>query len=131
MEHRGGLCLALCLLALAACRSDRPAPAPAPAAPRETLLDTLTVTANTQAEIEALRIGVANIWERDFTVAGGATKKLMSAQLWISHRDDEKQDRVETVYPGRFVHVGRYRIQVTHVVKEGDGGVVRFEVWFL
>lgn len=130
MQYGRHACAALCLLALVACESRQPAPAAAPATPKEVKVDAVTISANTQAEIEKLRIGVANVWEREFTDNAGKSRNGTTAQVWISHRDDEKLDMTDVVYPGKDIQVGQYRVHVTHVVKEGEGGLVRLEVWF-
>ncbi|MCX6551764.1 MAG: hypothetical protein NTY02_12315 [Acidobacteria bacterium] len=127
---RGQLCVALCLVAVAACESKQISkPQPPVVVASEVKVESLTIAANTQGEVEKLRIGIANVWERDMTDAAGAPKKVLSAQAWISYQDDEKKDVSDVVFPGKQIAVGEYSIRITNVRAEGDTGQVSLEIW--
>jgi hypothetical protein len=96
---------------VAACIGGEPVP---PASQTGKNLGTFTINENTQVQVEKLRIGVANIWEREYT-DDGQVKKGLTAVLAISYRDDDAKSGNHVVFPGKTVTVGEYRILVKAV----------------
>ena len=78
-------------------------------------MESLTIQENTQATIDDVRIGVANVWEDDYTDESGAKKKGMTALLAIFVRDDSAKNQKVRVHPGQKVDVSKIHIEVKAV----------------
>jgi hypothetical protein len=120
-----GLCLGL---SAAGCPSRAPAPAPAttvPTAPREeSMSSTIRIQETTVADLGPFRVGVSNLWERDF-VRDGATVHLMSANLSILDTATSEERSVKA-YAGFDLDLGpdRYRVVEVTAGSGGRGSVV-------
>ena len=78
-------------------------------------MESLTIQENTQATIDDVRIGVANVWEDDYPDENGAKKKGMTALLAIFVRDDSARNQKVRVHPGQKVDVSKIHIEVKAV----------------
>lgn len=67
----------------------------------------------------ALRIGVGNIWEEEYTAADGTTATGLTAGLWLFVRDQPALDRHVRVHAGQLVELAGHQIAVVAVAEEG------------
>lgn len=89
------------------------------------LIERQSIFENTQGEIEKLRIGVANIWKREYS-DNNQVKKGLTAVLFISYKNDEAKSGNHVVFPGKIVTIAEYRIVVEEVKSNNS---VTLEIW--
>lgn len=117
-----GLCLGL---SAAGCPSGPPASPPSPAttvptAPQEeSESSALPIRETTVADLGPFRVGVSNLWERDF-LRDGATVRRMSANLSILDTTTS-EERSVVVCAGDDLDLGADRYRVVEVTA-GSGG---------
>jgi len=134
MAGKGAMCAALgagalaAALAAAACEKREISQARPAVVVADPNAERMTIEENTQGEFEKLRIGVGNVWERDAQGASGPPAKALSAQAWISYKDDEQKDTTAVLFPRARITVAEYVIYVAEVRVVGDKGQVTLEI---
>jgi hypothetical protein len=75
------------------------------------------IATNTQARFGELNVGVGNIWESEYTTADGATRRGLTAGLWL-HFDGGGQNSAMRVHPGQRITGHGYEIDVLAVEED-------------
>ncbi len=87
---------------------------------------TETITETTVGELDGVRVGVANIWERDYVDATGAARHGVTAR--VAWTDQGGSERWEVVGVGSRLVLGAFVWRVTAIDKApGSPGEVRWE----
>lgn len=86
------------------------------------------VESNTQLEYKNLLIGVAGIWEEEFTDSTGVTRNGVTAGLWIYVKDNRSQDQSLRVYVGQEFPVEQYKISVVDIEQGSKKPIVTLKI---
>jgi len=90
-------------------------------------MEWLSINQSAVGSIGEWRIGVSNIWERDYTDAEGGSKTGITAQftLWQEGTDPQAVTRI-IVYPGMLFQLGDHQYRVIEI--SGGNGSSRHVV---
>lgn len=83
-----------------------------------------TIQSTTQLHLDGVGIGTGNIWEEEYTPAGGTPQRGLTAMLAISVESDPTYSQTLRVHPGLELDIPGYHLQVLAV----DEGYVHLAV---
>jgi hypothetical protein len=75
----------------------------------------MSIQSTTQLHLDGLAIGAGNIWEEDYVLANGESRRGLTGLLFFTIAADPSRNFVVRVHPGQDVDAPGYRLHVVAV----------------
>lgn len=83
----------------------------------------ITIKENAVGLLDGWSLGVANIWERSYSMPNGQTKTGITAQIAVWRNDNPAlEEQIFIVYQGGFIELGSARYEIITITEGTEHG---------